>query len=95
LDVFNVHNISFSNPSDQISYTIAAHTLQAGVTYSGYLSFDTIVDFQPNAALPNSTNVAYYDLTTSFVISTVPVPSAIWLFGTGVIGFLGLKRRKQ
>ena len=28
-------------------------------------------------------------------ISQVPVPSAVWLFGTGLIGFVGLSRRKK
>lgn len=28
-------------------------------------------------------------------VSTVPVPAAVWLFGSGLIGLLGLARRKR
>jgi hypothetical protein len=28
-------------------------------------------------------------------ISTVPVPAAFWLFGTALIGFVGMSRRRK
>ena len=31
----------------------------------------------------------------TFTISAVPVPAAIWLFGTALIGFVGLSRRRS
>ena len=31
----------------------------------------------------------------SFSVSTVPVPAAAWLFGSGLIGLIGLARRKK
>lgn len=34
----------------------------------------------------------YYD--ESFVATTVPVPAAVWLFGSGLVGLIGLARRK-
>jgi len=34
-------------------------------------------------------------ILTNMNVTLVPVPSAIWLFGTGLLGFLGLKRHKQ
>ncbi len=30
----------------------------------------------------------------SITYSTVPIPSAVWLFGSGLIGLIGLARRK-
>ena len=30
----------------------------------------------------------------SFTVTTVPVPSAVWLFGSGLIGLIGVARRK-
>lgn len=53
-----------------------------------------------------STTLSFTDLTTSlessgadFVIdnisvSAVPVPAAIWLFGSGIVGLVGMSRRK-
>ncbi|MCP4042838.1 MAG: VPLPA-CTERM sorting domain-containing protein, partial [Gammaproteobacteria bacterium] len=28
-------------------------------------------------------------------VSAVPVPAAVWLFGSGLIGLLGVARRKR
>ena len=38
-----------------------------------------------------------YDIGSALVrdISTVPVPAAVWLFGSGLIGLIGIARRKQ
>ena len=34
------------------------------------------------------------DYTWSVEVSPVPIPSAVWLFGSGLIGLIGLARRK-
>jgi len=31
----------------------------------------------------------------SFVNNPVPVPAAVWLFGSGLIGLVGVARRKR
>lgn len=36
-----------------------------------------------------------YDPATVNVVSAVPVPAAVWLFGSGIIGLAGLARRKS
>jgi hypothetical protein len=36
---------------------------------------------------------AAYDLQISRSLSAVPVPAAVWLFGTALIGFIGMSRR--
>jgi hypothetical protein len=36
-------------------------------------------------------DTAYAELTVQ--ISAVPVPAAVWLFGTALIGFVGMSRR--
>ncbi len=28
------------------------------------------------------------------VLTTIPIPAAIWLFGSGIIGLIGIARRK-
>jgi len=40
----------------------------------------------------NGTNTPEY-LTASLAVSSVPVPAAIWLFGTALIGFVGMSRK--
>jgi len=32
---------------------------------------------------------------TGYAVSSVPVPAAIWLFGSGLIGLIGIARRKK
>ena len=46
--------------------------------------------------------VAYFDIgsgnslhVTGYSVSSVPVPAAIWLFGSGLIGLIGFARRKK
>lgn len=39
-------------------------------------------------------NWPYQSYQHAFLISAVPVPAAVWLFGTGLLALLGLARRK-
>ena len=41
----------------------------------------------------NSTNITLGRIDT--IVSTVPVPGAIWLFGSGLLGLVGIARRKK
>lgn len=41
-----------------------------------------------------STPGDYVRVLTAFSPSAVPVPAAIWLFGSAIVGLIGLKRRK-
>jgi hypothetical protein len=45
------------------------------------------------ALIGNIANVAYPQADYSLNISSVPVPAAVWLFGSAMIGFLGLRRK--
>jgi hypothetical protein len=40
------------------------------------------------------TDVTYQGATVT-VVNPVPVPGAVWLFGSGLIGMVGLKRRRK
>jgi hypothetical protein len=40
-------------------------------------------------------NVTVYDLTLAGTVSSVPVPAAIWLFGSGLLGLIGIARRRK
>ena len=43
-------------------------------------------------AVDKSTFATSYDLSISTV---VPVPAAVWLFGTAVLGFIGIRRKQK
>jgi len=48
----------------------------------------------PNNHCRNGTNTAEY-LKAKLSVSAVPVPAAFWLFGTALIGFIGVSRRTR
>ncbi len=56
--------------------------------------------FDPDAIVCNSQNgtcsVSWTGLSTELIvdIQPVPVPAALWLFGSGLLGLVGLARRK-
>ena len=38
---------------------------------------------------------AAFDLTASGLVNPIPVPAAVWLFGSGLLGLVGVARRKK
>jgi hypothetical protein len=51
-------------------------------------------DFNSACITPGSANMSGTG-DCSISVNAVPVPAAIWLFGSGLIGLIGLSRRKQ
>ena len=35
------------------------------------------------------------EFTTNFEVTPVPVPAAVWLFGSGLLGLIGVAKRKK
>ena len=70
-------------------------------TNNEYVDFDTVSDDQLRAFDDDFTSKYYavYAVWTEAgagaPISSVPIPAAAWLFGSGLIGLLGLARRKS
>ena len=71
--------------------------LKAGPTFSAYL-------YEPGSNVGDSgswatsaldgKDLSHFSIYTSG-ISAVPVPAAVWLFGTALIGFIGFSRRTK
>jgi len=58
--------------------------------------FSAYDDSIPNQLSFNLTTFANIDtLTLKAVNSLVPIPAAIWLFGSGLLGLVGMARRKK
>jgi len=47
----------------------------------------------PNAPLGQNGTVVFEP--TSITISAVPVPAALWFFGSGLLGLFGITKRKK
>ena len=60
-----------------------------GDTYSLYYSI-----IIPNTA-PGAFALVAYELNLVGNIMAIPIPASIWLFGSGVIGLIGVARRKK
>jgi len=77
------------NPGEYLGITFS---LQSGGTFADVISELTTGDlrvvihvhgFDPSGG------------SESFVNNPVPVPAAIWLFGSGLLGLVGIARRKR
>ena len=87
-DVFGFHHQVLADPAgfglvnvtDPCSFTVCSNP-------SGYLWWDFV----------HPTTAGHSLLADEFAVTlaTIPVPPAIWLFGSGLIGLIGLARRKK
>jgi len=61
----------------------------AGSTYA--LDYATLIPSSPDHGFGGTP----YTLALRGTISAVPVPAAVWLFGSGLLGLVGVARRKK
>ena len=90
-DFFNTGKIS----SIEIPY---AATLETGAQQAGLGSLNELFGHVFNSATQNAenTNWDFGNNGGGFTPpSQVPVPAAMWLFGSGLIGLIGIQRKKQ
>ncbi len=83
--------ISLSYPNDFLGTVDFNYELILG---DQSVEFTTQLHFVPN--LPDG---LWYEITdgtrlTSTAVSAVPIPSALWLFASGLLGFVGIAKRK-
>ena len=85
---------------DLTSY-LAADLLASGLgvdtsTYGGSNDLAARIN-NAGVILGNYADTVNYSQTYSFLLTptAVPVPGAVWLFGSALAGFVGMKRRKQ
>ena len=62
--------------------------------FNGFDSNDNAADFQLGCITPGSANIAGMGNCSVITPSAVPLPASVWLFGSGIIGLVGLARRK-
>jgi hypothetical protein len=67
------------------------YTLAIAITNVGRVVFD-----QGNSGvLPGTASGSGGVVMTEFSYSVVPIPAAVWLFGSGLLGIFGLSKRKR
>jgi hypothetical protein len=74
----------------------SAHPV-AGWVYGGSDISSANIDYLHTAELGYTlpTGVSFTSASGLFLTSTVPIPAAIWLFGSGMLGLIGVARRKK
>ena len=69
--------------------------LSIGRIMVGMDSNNNLLDFELGCITPGTANVAGFGDCSSTSVSAVPVPAAAWLFGSGLIGLVGMARRNS
>lgn len=75
---------------DDLGYT-------SGITTRGIFPYSIYAGYGYYYGDVQHTGVAAFPVgpgLTGFEVSAVPVPSAVWLFGSGLIGLIGIARKK-
>jgi hypothetical protein len=75
--------------ADVIEMPIAPHNTSGFVGFISDTSFDQVALTDPYISFSaiGMDNISY--------VSAIPVPAAVWLFGSGLIGLIGIARRKK
>jgi hypothetical protein len=72
-----------------------------GLATYNYDGTNITLNYHWDAATNNGGNglgflgVTEYDLTLVGTVSSVPIPATVWLFGSGLLGMLGMAKRKR
>ncbi len=69
----------------------------SGLEYANYTSYDAwYFNFKLGYQTDDKKSYSYYALAVHpGDVSAVPVPAAVWLFGSGLMGLLGLEKHKR
>jgi hypothetical protein len=81
--------MSLTTATDLLGSLMAPGTFTFDATPGDYY-----VSFFGFADSSTSTRLGQYGIEISLQTSPVPVPAAIWLFASGLIGLIGISRRK-
>jgi len=63
------------------------------ITFSANNGTDQLLAFNWNKQFANG--IGYYTNNLTHDVSAVPVPGAVWLMGSGLLGLMGLARKKK
>ena len=78
-----------NNPADTGLATISFGACNDGDAFT--LTYDAHVPLND----PSNFGGVAYSLSLEGTVSAVPVPAAVWLFGSGLLGLVGVARRKK
>lgn len=69
---------------------------QVGSVVNGFAALDKFGKWQPPGGIVGFEGTDDLDhVTYTLWVEAVPVPAAVWLFGSGLLGLIGMARRKK
>ncbi len=91
--------IDISSPGEQTLTETVSFTVDAGEEFMIFAALEALT-FGGDADAAHTFTMAFRDTSNLTALgnpnaSPVPVPAAVWLFGSGLAGLLGFKRRKD
>ncbi|MBN1906187.1 MAG: VPLPA-CTERM sorting domain-containing protein [Deltaproteobacteria bacterium] len=101
----NAYSASWGTPFD-LDDLLNDPLVLSGAVDLNEINYVRIVDIPGNGTLTDADGNPIYDAWVTWgsggldfealgVINAVPIPGAIWLLGSGIIGLLGIRRRKS
>ena len=75
-------------PTGFVAQVIIPFSVNAGIGLLNEGTYDVSAGFYVD-------NVLEHQLNDSLTVSAIPLPAAVWLFGSGVIAMIGLARRED
>ena len=85
-NVFNSNVVNWENPID--IWNVLGVGTGAAPDNTASVDFNVLV-------LAPAGGSGYFDSISANQVSAVPVPAAVWLFGSGLLGLVGVARRKK
>ena len=85
--------------STRATYLTGGESYDFSQVYSGLLHLSdwavgtSVLGYESFTGTDGARSIVYSSLTVTS-ITAVPVPAAVWLFGSALLGFIGLNRRK-
>ena len=80
---------------DILAVASAGVGVQLAADTTGDASQSGVIQFELIAGGINSMSITGLINSNGTAESVVPVPAAVWLFGSGLLGLVGVARRKQ
>ena len=98
ISIDNLTYIDLGNISGQPSGIDIDAFIGSGVVLGGLYSYVLLTDVAPNQSgspFGEADIDAVGAISSAPPVNPVPVPAAVWLFGTALIGFVGMSRRRK
>ena len=86
-NIFDGNVVDWTDPTDNVWRTLGVGTAPAPDNTAS-------VDFNVLVLAPSGGS-GFFDSASFDQVSAIPVPAAVWLFGSGLLGLLGVARRRK